>query len=71
MEYDRGESFPSDFEPNEILIGSKSKGKLSPRPYPIQYERKWNTSLHNVGSLRTITAPAITAFGMCLHHVLF
>ena len=41
MEYDRGDSFPFDFEPNGILFDSKSKGKLSPRSYPIQFERKW------------------------------
>ena len=41
MGYDRGDSFPLDFEPNEIPFGSKLKGKLSPRSYPIQYERKW------------------------------
>ena len=28
-------------EPNGIPFGSKSKGKLSPRSYPIQCERKW------------------------------
>ena len=44
MGYDRGDSFPFDFEPNGILFVSKSKGKLSPRSYPIQCERKWNTS---------------------------
>ena len=31
-------------EPNGIPFGSKSKGKVSPRLYPIQYERKWNAS---------------------------
>ena len=41
MEYDRGDSFPFDFEPNGIPFGSKSKGKLSLRSYPIQCERKW------------------------------
>ena len=35
-----GDSFPYDFEPNGITFGSKSKGKLSPRPLPIQCERK-------------------------------
>ena len=44
MGYDRGDSFPFDFEPN----GSKSKGKLSPRPYPIQCERKWKYSFLSV-----------------------
>ena len=40
MGYDRGDSFPFDFEPNGFPFGSKSKGKLSPRSYPIQCERK-------------------------------
>ena len=44
MGYDRGESFPFDFESNRIPFGSKSKGKLSPRSYPIQCERKWKYS---------------------------
>ena len=34
-------SFPFDFEPDGNPIASKSKGKLSPRPYPIQCERNW------------------------------
>ena len=46
MGYDRGESFPFDFEPNEIPFGSKSKGKLS--PYPIQCERKCKYSFLSV-----------------------
>ena len=44
MGYDRGDSFPCDFEPTGIPSGSKSKGKLSPRSYPIQCERKWKHS---------------------------
>ena len=48
MGYDRGDSFPFDFKPNGMPFGSKSKGKLSPRSYPIQYERKWNTSLQHL-----------------------
>ena len=44
MGYDRGDNFPFDFEPNGVPSGSKSKGKLSPRSYPIQFERKQNTS---------------------------
>ena len=35
-------------EANGILFGSKSKRKLSPRPYPIQCERKWNNSFISV-----------------------
>ena len=38
------QSFPFDFEPNGIPFGSKSKGKLSPRSYPIQFERNWNVT---------------------------
>ena len=44
MGYDRDDSFPFDFEPNAIPFGSKSKGKLFQRSYPIQFERKWNPS---------------------------
>ena len=40
MEYDRGKSFPFDFEPNEIPFGSKLKYKLLRRSYTIQFERK-------------------------------
>ena len=38
MGYYRGESYPFDFEPNGFPFGSKSRGKLSPRSYPIQFE---------------------------------
>ena len=41
MGYDRGDSFPFDFKPNRIQFGIKSIGKLSPRSYSVQYERKW------------------------------
>ena len=44
MGYDRGDSFPFDFKQNGIPFGSKSKGILSPRSYPIQCEWKWITS---------------------------
>ena len=41
MGYDRGDSFPLDFlNQMENPFGSKSKGKLSPRLYPVQCERK-------------------------------
>ena len=52
MEYDRGDSFPFDFEPIEIPFGSKSKGKLSSRSYPIQCETKWKHSFLSVTSRR-------------------
>ena len=44
MGYDRGDSFPFDFEPNGIPFGSNRKENLSPRSYPIKYERKWQYS---------------------------
>ena len=48
MGYDRGDSFPFDFEPDGIPFSSKSKGKLSPQPYPIQCERKWKYSFLSI-----------------------
>ena len=50
MGYDRGDSFPLDFEPNAIPFGSKYKGKLSPRSYPIQCERNLKYSFIGVWS---------------------
>ena len=41
MGYDRGGRFPFNFELKGNPFGSKSKGKLSPRSYPIDCERKW------------------------------
>ena len=52
MGYDCGDSFPFDFEPNGIPFGSKSEGKLSPRPYPIQCERKGKYGFLSVAGLR-------------------
>ena len=51
MGYDRGDRFPFDLEPNGIPFGSKSKGKLSPRSYLIQCERKWKYSFLSVERL--------------------
>ena len=48
MGYDRGDSFPFDFEPNRFPFGSKSNGKLSPWLYPIQCEKKWKYSFLSV-----------------------
>ena len=39
MEYDCEDSFPFNFEKNRISYGSKSKGKQSPRSYPIKVEK--------------------------------
>ena len=62
MGYDRGDSFPFDFKPNEIPFGPKSKRKLSPRSNPIQFERKPKYSFLSVGRIlafyqRVITQP--------------
>ena len=48
MGYDRGDTFTFDFEPKGNPFISKSKGKLSPRSYPIQFERKWKHSFLSV-----------------------
>ena len=48
MGYDRGDSFPFNFEPNGITFVLKSKGKLSPQSCPIQCERKWKYSFLSV-----------------------
>ena len=39
MKYDRGDSFPFDYEPNGVPLVSQSKGKLSPRSHSLQSER--------------------------------
>ena len=48
MGCDRGDSFPLDFEPNGTPFGLKLEGKLSPRSYPIQCERKWKYSFLSI-----------------------
>ena len=61
MGYDRGDSFPFDFEPHGIPFGSKSKGKLSRRSYPIQFEKKGQHSFLSVKAgnfnLQSVIAP--------------
>ena len=60
MECDRGDSFAFDFEPDGIPLGSKLKGKLSPRSYPIQYERKRKYSFLSVYECRLgVASPAM------------
>ena len=48
--------FPFNFESNGNPFGSKSKGKLSPRSYPIQCERKWKYSFLSVSGDKTFDA---------------
>ena len=55
--YDRVDSFPFDVEPNGIPFGSKLKGKLSPRAYPIQCEGKWKYSFLSACSFGYSTKP--------------
>ena len=40
MEYDRGDSFPFDFEPNRISFGSENRKENCHHDHPIQFERK-------------------------------
>ena len=54
MGYDRGDSFPFDFELIGIPFGSKLKGKLSPRSYPIQCERKRKNSFLSMVRFRQV-----------------
>ena len=46
-------------EPNWTPFGSKSKGKLSPRSYPIQFERKWNASFLSITRFSIAVLPTI------------
>ena len=55
MGYDRGDSFPFDFELNEISFGSKLKGQLSRRSCPIQFERKWKYSFFQCSLTETVS----------------
>ena len=58
-EYELGNSFPFDFEPNRIQFGSKLKGNLSPQSYSIQLERKW-ISIFLIINPNCLSATAIT-----------
>ena len=62
MGSDRGDSFPFDYENkwNSIWF-KKSKGKLSPRSYPIQCERKWKYSFLSVAGLQRATCIRLIA----------
>ena len=57
MGHDRGDSFPFDFEPNGIPCGTKSIGKLSPRSYPIQCEKKGKYSFLSVPQRSDVQLP--------------
>ena len=69
MGSDRGYCFPFDFEPNGNPFGSKSKGNLSPRSYPIQCERKWKYSFLSVLPKTTaIRLAAVRETSVSRHH---
>ena len=71
MGYDRGDSFPLDFEPNGFPFGSKSKGKLSPRSYPIRFERKWKSSFLSVSDGRILNTHVTNKQLLILRHTLY
>ena len=64
MGYDRGDINSFDFESNRILFSSKLKGILSPRSYPIQFERKWESSFLSVEWDR-LNVPRRQTFRQC------
>ena len=69
MGYDHSDSFPFDSEPIGIPFNSKPKGKLSPRSYPIQCERKWKYSFLSVERLpdrKTVTDRLIAVRETCV-----
>ena len=66
MGYDRGDSFPFDFEPNGNPFGSKSKGKLSPRSYPIRFEMKWKYSFLSPEPLGRVSQSLINWYRLAI-----
>ena len=69
MGYDRDDSFPFDFESNGIPFGSKSKGKPSPRLYPIQCGRKWKCSFLSANDRCRIQQKHIMRVGICYIYI--
>ena len=56
MGYDRGDSFPLDFEHKWMSICfRKSKRKLSPRSYPIKCERNRKYSFLSMSDLHSLS----------------
>ena len=69
MGYGCVDSFPFNLEPNGIKFGSKLKGKLSPQPYLIRFERKLKYSFLSVSGKttairRTAVRETVASFGM-------
>ena len=60
MGYDRGDSFPFDFEPNQILFGSKSKGKLWANPNAQDRLNVLTQSVDQWTSMRDVTSNSAT-----------
>ena len=67
MGYGRGDSFPFGCEPNLILFGSKSNGKLQPRSYPIQCERKGKHSFISVYCLKQYLLPQASCWHLLIN----
>ena len=75
MKYDPGDSFSFDFEPNGIPFGSQLKVKLSPRSYPIQFERKRKYSFLSVEPQinlisQTIKTSLVTIHLFCIPNII-
>ena len=70
-EYDRSDSFSSDYQPNGFSFGSKSKVKLSPRSYSIQFERKWKYSFFSVAEPDFLPDIYSCACALCIQDMYF
>ena len=71
MGFDRGESFTFDFEPAGIPFGLKLKGKLSPRSYPIQFERKYSFLIPMGAGLQINQPSTIAPFTLIINIISF
>ena len=53
--FDRGDTFTFDVGPNGIFVWSKSKGKLSPRSYSLQFEKEYKSIFLRVSPAETLS----------------
>ena len=65
MGHDHGDSFPFDYEPNGIPFGSKSKEKLTPQSYPIQFENKLKYSFLSVKISHPLAVTSLQLVILC------
>ena len=59
MGYDHDDNFPFDFEPNEFIFGSKSKGKLY--YISLDYKPLGQRDIHSTG-LQPVAATGYTFY---------